>query len=215
MHALARLALFRLLQRDVSKETTFRAIQLFDEASLRACEGRFLDLEAQERIDLSVDAYLKMASQKMGALISCSMKAGALVATADEAVYDALGICGTTLGIAMQMRSDLRDLWGDGSETFAPSPEVMNKKKQLPVVYAMEKASVSEKRKLGEIYFKRVLDADDVVRLREIIEQLGARAECEALLEEYRAKAVAALDVPGLSTEGKAEIRKFVDSLLG
>jgi geranylgeranyl diphosphate synthase type I len=214
MHALARLALFRLLEGSVSKESTFRAVQLFDEASLRACEGRFLDLEAQEHINLSVDAYLKMAAMKMGSLVSCSMMAGALVAAADEAVYEALDTCGTSLGIAMQIKSDLRDMWGDGSEGHVPSHEVMNKKKQLPVVYAMEKASVSEKRKLGEIYFKRVLDAEDAVRLREVIVQIGARAECETLFKEHHANATTALDVPGLSTEGRAAIQQFINAIL-
>ena len=56
MHALARLALLRLTERGVPSATAFRAQQLQDEASLEACEGRFLDLEAQERIDVSVDA---------------------------------------------------------------------------------------------------------------------------------------------------------------
>ena len=215
MHALARLALFRLLQRGVSSATTFRAVQLLDEASLQTCEGRFLDLEAQERIDTSVDAYLKMASSKTGALVSCAMRLGALVAIEDQAVSDALGTCGVKLGVAMQVRADLRELWGSGQQGQEPSSEVMNKKKLLPVVCALDKANVSVKRRLGDIYFKRVLEPEDVQRLREVIEELGAREECERLVEQYRAEATAALDVPGVSAEGRAGIVKLIDSLLG
>ena len=215
MHALARLALFRLLQGGVSDSITFRAIQLLDEASLRTCEGRFLDLEAQERIDLSVDAYLDMAASKTGALVSCAMKLGALVADAGEDVQDALGACGAKLGMAMQIRADVSEVWHEGQQSVALSTELMNKTKLLPVVYALEKASISEKRRLGEIYFKRVLEKDDVARLREALEQLGVREDCERLVEEYRTGALSALDTPGVSAEGRDRTADYVRSLVG
>ena len=218
MHALGRLALFRLLQRGVSPETTFRAVQLLDEASLQACEGRFLDLEAQERIDMGVQAYVTMVSGKSGALVACAMKLGALVATpdavGDEAVLEALGSCGTKLGLAMQMRADSRELWGHGEAVSAPSPEVMNKKKLLPVVQALEKASIRDKRRLGDIYFKRVLGPEDVARLLEVIEELGAKEESERLIERTRAEALEALDTPAMPAQGRADIERFVASLL-
>ena len=215
MHALARLALFRLLQRGVSSTTTFRAVQILDEASLQTCEGRFLELEAQERIDMSVPAYLKMASKKAGALPSCAMKLGGLVAAAEEPVLDALETCGTKLGLAMQIRDDLLAIWGDGQEPSAASPEVLNKTKLLPVVQALEKASLADKRALGDVYFKRVLEPGDVVKVREVIERLGAREDCEALVERYREEALRALDTTGVSAQGKLDIQQLADSLLG
>ena len=212
MHALARLALFRLLERGVSSSTTFRAGQTLDDASLKTCEGRFLELEAQERIDLSVDAYLKMATLKSGSLSSCAMRLGTAVVSDDEAVAEAVGVCGEKLGVAMQVNSDLRALWE--SEEDAPSPHVMNKTKLLPVVYALEKASLSEKRALGEIYFKRVLEPDDVRKVRDLIEGIGAREDCEKLVETYRVEAVAALEVEGISAQGREEIESYASSML-
>ena len=214
MHALARLALFRLIELGISSAKTFRAVQLLDEASLRTCEGRFLDLEAQERIDMGVEAYLKMASLKTGALVSCAMSLGALLASKDEGLLEAIKTSGAKLGLAMQVRADLREIWGDDQQEPVPSPEVMNKKKLFPVVYALEKASISEKRRLGEIYFKRVLESKDVARLRETIQDLGAREECEKLVQRYRGEAIAALDAPGVSAKGRADIESFADSLL-
>ncbi len=213
MHALARLALFRLRDRGVPSEKAFRAVKILDEATLKACEGRFADLEAQERIDLSVDAYLKMASDKMGALMGCAMRLGALAASDDETTQDALGECGERLGVALQIRSDLHELWGDGGDAPPPSAEVMNKKKLLPVVYALEKANINEKRRLGEVYFQRVLQPDDVARVREVIEQLGARDACESLADQHMGEALAALDAAGVSDEGRGEIEGFVAGL--
>ena len=214
MQALARLALFGLKQNGISSAMTFRAVQILDEASLRTCEGRFLDLEAQERIDMTVEAYLKMASSKSGSLVSCAMKLGALAASADEKVLDAVGAFGLKIGVAMQIRQDLAEFWGDGSESPVLSTEAMNKKKLLPSVFALEKAAIREKRRIGEIYFKRVLDPEDVVKLREIFEELGVRDDCLELIDRYRTEAVAALDVSGISAEGRAEIERYSEPLI-
>ncbi len=208
MHALARLALFRLLKKGVSSATTFKAVQLLDEASLETCEGRFLDFEAQERIDLNVEAYLKMAASKTGALVACGMRLGALVATDAQEVIDALGACGAKIGVAMQLRADNRELWDEEG-----SPEVMNKKKLLPVVYALEQSDISAKRRLGDIYFKRVLDPDDVVKLRELLDEMGAREAGERLVAGYLSEAAAALDVAGISPEGKRDIERLLDAV--
>ena len=212
MHAMARLALFRMLQRGVSPEVTFRAIRLLDDACLRLCEGKFMDLEAQERIDISVASYLDMVESKAGALVSCAMQLGALVGSGQEEAIEALGTCGARLGTAMQLRADLREMWSDGvGETPAvPSTELMNKKKILPVVYAIEKAAVRDKRRMGDIYFKRVLEPDDLVRLREIVESLGVREDCDALVARYLAEALEPLGALGLSEEGKRDIEGFV-----
>ena len=210
MHALGRLALLRLAERGLSDERVFEIVRLVDRASLRACEGRFRDLEAQERIDLSVSAYMEMASDKSGALMGCAMQVGALVGGANEQTANTLAACGEKLGVALQVRSDLVALWG-GAEYSQPNVEVLNKKKLIPVVYALENASISEKRAIGEIYFKRVLEADDAVRLREVIEGLGARAACEEMAESLAADAMNAIDLTGVQSEGKAQLREFIE----
>ena len=211
MHALARLAIFRLQERGVSPAAAFRGVQFLDAASLELCEGRFQDLEAQERIDMSVEAYLRMASSKSGALYACAMKLGGLVASAEEPVVESLGVCGLKLGVAAQIRSDLRQLWPDESAA-PPSSEVLNKKKLLPLVYALEKADLSEKRRLGAIYFKRVLEPEDVASVRSLLEELGVRDQCEGLAEMYREEAAGALDTPGISPQGASILKEMVHS---
>ena len=139
-------------------------------------------------------------------LLACAAVGG------DTDAADALGRSGARLGVAMQIRSDLNQIWGDAAAS-QPSVEVMNKKKLLPVVYALEKASVSEKRAMGEIYFKRVLEADDAVRLRGVIEGLGARKACEDMVARLTAEAVAELDCAGVSSDGRAQIAGYIRAL--
>ena len=198
MHALARLAMLRLGDRGVSADVTFKALQYLDEAGLALCEGRFADLEAQERIDLTVDGYLVMAAAKAGALLACACKLGALIAGADGEVVAAHGAFGAKLGVAIQVLEDIRQLWG-ADDDAAPSAEVLNKKKLLPIVYALQQADARDKRRLGEVFMKRVLEPPDVTVVRAVLDDLGARRHCEALAEAHRAEALEVLtaqDIP-------------------
>ncbi len=215
LHALARLALFQLLDCGVSPETVFKAVQLMDRASLEVCEGRFMDLEAQERIDLSVDSYMKMARSKTGALFACAMQLGALIGGGDDGVVESLGTCGYELGLATQIREDIVALWGNGSEEYVPSAEVMNKKKLFPAVYALENAKVSDKRRMGDIYFKRVLEPDDVMALRQVIEELGAKDAADQALRHHSDKALSALEKSPIGPEEKGPLAETIKSLLG
>ena len=214
MHALARLAMFQLRGVGASAETTYRAVRFLDEASLEVCEGRFEELEAQERIDLSVEAYMKTVSKKTGALYECAMKLGALLASAEEQVGEALGRCGRNAGIALQIRRDLLELWPSRGSGPGPSASVLNKTKLLPVVYTVQEATLNDKRRLGDVYFKRVLEVGDVEVVRETVERLGGREYCEERIEEYAAKAEKEAANAGLSDDGLERVNRVLRFLL-
>ena len=210
MYAMARVALFRLAERDVTPEATFRAIQIFDETNLALCEGRFQDLEARERIDLGVDAYLAMASDKGAALYAGAMKLGALVAGADEVLMPALADFGSKVGLARQIQDDLNELW----VRQEASDEVLNKKKLLPLVYTVENADVSTKRRLGDIYFKRVLDAADVEVIRGILDEGGGRQFSEDMTGELQRDALEIVDRTELPASSKEMLNQLAASIL-
>ena len=79
--------------------------------------------------------------------------------------------------------------------------EFMNKKKLFPLILGMSKAGPSEKRKLGEVYFKRVLVEEDLSVVRGIIHELNVMEVCKAKLETHRQKVLINLKyLPGDST---------------
>ena len=213
LHALSRLALFDLKQNGLSQELTVKAVQMLDEAGLDLCEGIFRDLDTQERIDIDIGQYLEMASSKTGALFSCSMGLGALIGKKSQDAVASMSKCGRKLGIAFQINNDLKELWGSGTDMTGPSSEVLNKKKLLPVAHALNKAAISEKRRLGDIYFKRVLEQKDVDDLLEILEEMGSRQFSEDLVNSYKLESLDAMESEVLP--GKSEsMRNFIDSLV-
>lgn len=193
MHALARLAMFGLRDRGISVHTTSQALHYLDDATLALCEGRFEDLEAQERIDITVGGYLAIAAGKKGSLLACACKLGALLAGGGEDILAACDSFGTKLGIAIQILEDIRQIWGTENDATTPRNEVFNKKKLLPIVYALQKAKVRDKRRLGDIFMKRVLEPADVNAVRTILDDLDARRYSESLAEDHRSQAVDAL----------------------
>ncbi len=219
MHALARLAMLDLQNGGVNAEVTFRATQVLDEASLEMCEGRFKDIEAQERIDMSVATYLDMARAKSGSLMAGAMRLGALVGSGgSDAMAKAFGACGAELGVAMQAAGDVWDLFPDsaGSGNDGPlSEEVLNKKKLLPVVHAIENAGPSERRRLGDVYFKRVLEPSDVAEVQMLVEELGGRERANEIAREHKTAAMKALDGTEMDANGRATLEAFADALLG
>ena len=213
MHALARLALLRQTGEGMSPERTLKAVGLLDQACLRLCEGQYLDLTYQERVDISQDAYFKMVEGKTAALISCAAELGAVMSSAEEPVERAIAQFGAKLGTAFQIRDDILDLWGQQDTGKPLAGDILNKKKSLPIVYAIENASGAERRTLGDVYFKRVMEPEDIDKIIEVLETLGAREFCQAKADALCDEAIQSLKDAGLTsqqTEGLEAVARFI-----
>ena len=213
MHALARLALLRQTGEGMSPERTLKAVGLLDQACLRLCEGQYLDLTYQERVDISQDAYFKMVEGKTAALISCAAELGAVMSSAEEPVERAIAQFGAKLGTAFQIRDDILDLWGQQDTGKPLAGDILNKKKSLPIVYAIENASGAERRTLGDVYFKRVMEPEDIDKIIEVLETLGAREFCQAKADALCDEAIQSLKDAGMTsqqTEGLEAVARFI-----
>ena len=213
MHALARLALLRQTGEGMSPERTLKAVGLLDQACLRLCEGQYLDLTYQERVDISQDAYFKMVEGKTAALISCAAELGAVMSSAEEPVVQAMAQFGAKLGTAFQIRDDILDLWGQQDTGKPLAGDILNKKKSLPIVYAIENASGAERRTLGDVYFKRVMEPEDIDKIIEVLGTLGAREFCQAKADALCNEAVQSLKDAGLTSqqsEGLEALARFI-----
>ena len=207
LHAMARLALMRLQDREISVTRVLKAMRLLDQTCLTMCEGQYLDLDFQEKLDVGVDSYLKMAAGRTGALMACAMGLGAIAATEEDTPLEAFKECGKNLGIAYQIREDIRDL-GENARA-APSDRVLNKKKLLPIVYALAKGELPAKRELGTLYFKRVLEPQDVKQLVKVLNETSALEYAQERAEEYSRIALESLEGVALSSWGREELAKL------
>ena len=200
LHALARLAVFRMRDRGAGPERTLAAVGALDTLALRYYEGEYLELTYQERVDVTEAQYVRMAEAKAGALLGGAAAMGARASGADDARAEAFRAFGERLGCAAQVRDDAATLWGADA---GRAGRVLNKSKLYPVVHALEHGSLAQKRALGGIYFKRVMEPQDVEGLRRVLDETGAREQAEAFARDQAAEALGLLDGAGIDARAK------------
>ncbi len=176
MHSIARIALLNLDKRHFSDRTSHAALSFLDKGALVTFEGRYRDLEMQERIDTSVAAYLEMAGQKTGALYGSALSMAAELSGLTSEASEGLFQSGHLIGQAKQIKLDMNQIWGSDSNQKI---DFLNKKKLFPVIVALEKATPSQKRKLGDVYFKRVLADSDLDAVLDVLSDLGGKEPAE------------------------------------
>jgi len=212
MHSLAWLMLTRLQQRGVAPEKVLWSTQILDEATLRLCEGQFLDIMYQEQVDVGLEEYLAMTKGKTAALFSSAMQLGAVVASGDRQTVDTLARSGTGLGIAFQIRDDVLDLDEEHAGEVVTG-DIARKKKTFPVVYAQERGTQKARQELRRIYSKERLGRADVQRVLSILEAEGALEQAEETASRYYQEAMALLEelrIPASSLDTIRQVARFM-----
>lgn len=209
-HTLAMRAVSELRGAGVPAERVTRAHGLLSQATFEMIEGQCLDLQYEERFDLTSRDYLLMISRKTGALIDCAFGLGALVGGADEETLGVFRRAGRHLGLAFQIRDDLLGIWGEPSEMGKPASDLWRKKRTLPVIYAME--FPDSRARVQEFLRCEPLTDEEVYDLRSVLEKTGADRYAAELGEKEGRSALDSLreiELPGWALEAYEELVNF------
>lgn len=209
LRELAALSLHRL--KGFPAEVILRAARVLDEAVLAMIEGQYLDLSYEERWDLTVQDYLEMVGRKTGALIGVALELGALLARPEEDdLHQRFREAGRWLGLAFQAKDDLLGIWGDPRQTGkSASSDLRNRKKTLPIVYALNEPDGQE---LRQLYSLPRLGEAELARILELLGRCGAREWAQARAEEFCERARAQLEgsLPGWARRLWDELLEFI-----
>ena len=212
MFALAHVALDRLSDMRVDAQRVLAATRLLDSASLRLCEGQYLDLAFEKRLDVSCADYLTMVRGKTAALMAAASGSGALIGEASPAAVSALEQFGDKLGFAFQVRDDVLGIWGESRETGKPTGEdIRARKKSFPVVYAMESAPAPDREELRAIYGKERLSEHDVAKASMLLERAGAQVRSQEMASRYATEALRCLEGIDLVPERRRDLELLAD----
>ena len=189
MDIVANLSLLEL-DGQIRPEMMVEIMRLFNMTVIELCEGQYLDMDFQNRSEVSVDEYITMVSGKTAALIEASAAIGAMVATEDRDIINRFKTFGRKIGIGFQIRDDILGIWGDPESTGKSAKnDIRNKKKSMPVLYAMEKSK--HKAELKRIYAKDKLDDADIARVFDILTDAGALEYTQGEAQRYKDEAMA------------------------
>jgi len=186
LFALARLALWGVLDAGVETAIAVRLGELLDRTCLTISEGQYFDISFEGNEDISVAMYLDMISRKTAVLMRCAAEMGALLGTRDEVIIDRLGTFGYAIGIAFQVRDDLLGVWASKDELGKTSTgDIYRRKKSLPILHALEHASEDDQRFLRTLYTQETAITDEQVEaVLAIFASAQTKAYCRSFLAE-------------------------------
>ncbi len=211
MRMLANTALRRL---DIPFSRQEHLHYLLDEATIRLIEGQYLDISFEDRFDITVADYVDMVGGKTASLFACALEIGSAMASGDVAGVKAFREFGWNLGMAFQVRDDMLGIWGSAEETGKPScNDIRRRKKTLPVVHALEKATGQQREELLRYYGGPCENEESVDRVLAVLKSVDAFDESQRLTESYIGKAKDAIASICLEPDAARDIGEVVEFL--
>ncbi|MCX6013760.1 MAG: polyprenyl synthetase family protein [Chloroflexi bacterium] len=211
---LSRLSMLRLSKNGYQAEKILHAINLMDEACLRLCEGQYLDIANEKKNSISLEEYIEMISGKTAALISCSVKIGALLGTDDTSLIETMYNFGLNLGLAFQIIDDLLGIWGEEEITGKATSDILKKKKTIPVIHTLQTIGDSDRNDLLSVYNKELITGQDIQIAMNILNKARAYEYTKQLAREYYLKSLIYLDSTKLIEKKKSGLKEIAELLI-
>jgi len=161
-------------------------LKLVSTAVKQMSEGELLQIEKARRLDITEDVYYSIIRQKTASLIASCCAVGAASAGQNEETVAHMQLFGETLGMAFQIKDDLFD-YQSSAKTGKPSGiDIKEQKMTLPLIYALNNATKSDKRKVIGIVKKHHDNPEKVQEVVNYVLQSGGIAYAEQKMQEYR-----------------------------
>ena len=170
------------------KNKQFRILEIVSEAVKALPEGELLQIQKARRLDIDEAIYFDIIRQKTASLIASACGAGAASTTQDEESIGKMRLFGEKIGIAFQIRDDLFDFGTD--DVGKPlGIDIKEKKMTLPLIYALNNASSSDKRKMLRIIKKYNEVPEKVKEVIEFVRASGGIEYAQKAMFDYRDQA--------------------------
>ena len=192
------------------------AIGLFSQTALEICEGQQMDMNFEQRNNVTEEEYIEMIRLKTGVLLAASLKLGAILAGAPQEDADRLYRFGMQMGIAFQLQDDLLDVYGD-PKVFGKKigGDILCNKKTYLLIQALKRAGERVRRSLNLWLQAKGIDEGDKIRaVTNIYDKLGIRAECEERINQFYAEGMRNFSELEVDDERKAVLKELVESLM-
>ncbi|MCL4856938.1 MAG: polyprenyl synthetase family protein, partial [Flavobacteriales bacterium] len=173
----------------------FELLQIMSNSVREMSEGELLQIEKARRLDITEDIYFDIIRQKTATLIAACCAAGASSAKATKENIEKMRLFGEYTGIAFQIKDDLFDYGSDGETIGKPTGiDIKEKKMTLPLIYALNKASWLEKRKIIFIIKNQNQNTKKVKEVIDFVITSGGLAYAQKAMLEYKNKALEILN---------------------
>jgi len=180
--------------KNVNPKRILQVVKEISEATIVLCEGQTRDMMFENKETVSEAEYFEMIEGKTAALFEASARCGGLLGGANKSQVKRLGEFGFYAGIAFQVIDDVLALTADESVLKKPvGNDVREGKRTLMVVYALEKASKSQRKQILGTLGNKDASTEQIRETIRLIDSLGAIKYAKKLAEKNIKKAKKAL----------------------
>ncbi|MBF4767301.1 polyprenyl synthetase family protein [Nocardioides agariphilus] len=186
------------------------ALQVFDLCRNEVIAGQFLDVSVQARGHADVDTAMTVLRYKSAKYsIERPLHVGATLAGATPDHVRELSAYGLPLGEAFQLRDDLLGVYGDPATTGKPAgDDLVEGKRTVLVALALDGASSADASRLDASLGRPLADAD-IAELRRIIDDSGAHAQVEQVIDELVSVSLSRLQDSTFAEPARAVLREL------
>ncbi len=139
------------------------------------CEGQQLDIEYEQRNNVTEDQYIEMIRKKTAVFFQYAAEAGAILGEGDKEKANALNQYGLFLGLGFQIWDDYLDI-SSSEETLGKDigNDIRNGKKTLIAVHSINNAEGIDKKELLKIFGNKNASDEDIRKIYKIFEKTGS-----------------------------------------
>jgi octaprenyl-diphosphate synthase len=185
-------------------------LKIVNRAVTELAEGELLQIEKARKLDITEAVYFKIIEQKTASLMASCCASGAASVTNDEKVIGQLHEFGKQVGLAFQIKDDLFD-YGAMQDIGKPTGiDIKERKLTLPLIYSLNKASSSDKRRIAYIIKNKNNDPSAVKEVIDFVINNGGIQYAEQKMTEIKNRALELLK-PFKESDAKTSLNNLVE----
>jgi len=170
----------------------FELLKIVSNAVREMSEGELLQIAKARKLDITEDVYYTIIRQKTASLIAACCAVGAATAGNDEAGIEKMKIFGEKIGMAFQIKDDLFD-YGEDEVGKPVGIDIKEKKMTLPLIYALNNASWTQKKKIIYLIRNKNEDKRAVGEVISFVKASGGLAYAEEVMNNFYGEALTIL----------------------
>ena len=189
-------------------------LTVFNNTAIEVCEGQQMDMDFEDRSDVSIQEYIEMIRLKTSVLLGCALEFGAIVANASEIDRRNLYNFGQLIGVAFQIQDDILDLYAD-PDKFGKQVggDVIANKKTILFLTAIEKSNAEQIKRLENLSLEKDSSLK-VAGVRDLFNELEVKAHCESVMKDYFDRAMLALEAVQVTSDRKKSLTELANYLI-
>lgn len=194
------------------KQALPQILQLFNKTAIEVCEGQQMDMDFEQRNDVTLDEYIQMITLKTSVLLAGALKMGALAGGALGDNANKIYAFGKNLGIAFQLQDDYLDAFGATEKTGKqPGGDILANKKTYLLVKALQNGTADQIKEINNLI--ETQPTDKVSQMLQLYTATAADACCREAVAYYSSQAFKCLDdlaVPGIRKKPLEDLASYL-----